>query len=476
MFATVLLMAGVVAVAVADPALPTLPSQYTVKDISIEMFTNAGYPPHYTETDSAQYFDLAAQKQRTDVSESSYGTKAPYTMYKDFTETFPVDCGKMGGTIQAPRGYLVQQGKCCFVPLTQDCPPSQGAIPTAQTMYAPAMPKKIAYEGVVNSDLVANGAQADLWESEIMLKQSVPFMTNDFYFDTSDHETQLANGFYLLLEGANQYINATTTYTQGKDGWDFGSIDASVFDVSSYDCSMQCSQSAEVSNFETNPHFLAQKLMKKPVETSYKAAAPKAVKASTCEAITDESTCMSSMEGSEACAWCSSGAVGTSCQTASDAQSLPAAVFACEYQSAYAAYPTEKKAVKAAAAPVKADDCSMCTNNGPCAMCVLCENTKTGDCAACWSSDNAAGKSCMPACETCWAKKTYAAAAPKAVKGSTCETITDESKCMSSMEGSEACAWCSSGAVGTSCQTATDAKSLPSAVFECEYQKAYAAY
>lgn len=62
------------------------------------------------------------------------------------------------------------------------------------------------------------------------------------------------------------------------------------------------------------------------------------------------------------------------------------------------------------------------------------------------------------------------------VKGDTCDAITDEATCMSSMQGDEACAWCTSGAVGTSCQTERDAKSLPSSVFECEYQKAYAAY
>lgn len=74
-------------------------------------------------------------------------------------------------------------------------------------------------------------------------------------------------------------------------------------------------------------------------ESSVAAPKPKAAAASsTCEGITNKDTCMSSMEGDEACAWCESGAVGTSCQKQSDAESLPAAVFACEYQQAYAAY------------------------------------------------------------------------------------------------------------------------------------------
>lgn len=78
-------------------------------------------------------------------------------------------------------------------------------------------------------------------------------------------------------------------------------------------------------------------------------AAPKAkvAAAGTCEAISDESSCMSSMEGDEACAWCSSGAVGTSCQKQSDAESLPSAVFECTYQEGYAAYSPETPAVSA---------------------------------------------------------------------------------------------------------------------------------
>ena len=100
-------------------------------------------------------------------------------------------------------------------------------------MFAAALPKTVKYDGVVsNPDVVANGAEADLWESVVMLKQTVPFMTQDFYFDTSDHTTQLGNGFYLMLEASNQFINATTTYTDGKDAWTMGAPDASVFDVS----------------------------------------------------------------------------------------------------------------------------------------------------------------------------------------------------------------------------------------------------
>jgi hypothetical protein len=54
-----------------------------------------------------------------------------------------------------------------------------------------------------------------------------------------------------------------------------------------------------------------------------------------------------------------------------------------------------------------------------------------------------------------------------------CEDITDQSTCMSSTQGDESCSWCTSGAVGASCSTESDAKSLPASVFNCEYQQKY---
>ena len=117
--------------------------------------------------------------------------------------------------------------------------------------------------------------------------------------------------------------------------------------------------------------------------------------AANCDGISDQATCMTSSEGSEACAWCSSGAVGTSCQKQSDAESLPAAVFECEYQTAYAAYTAPSK-------PKKDTDCSQCTGDGPCAQCAQCTDMKDGPCAPCWSDDNAAGQACLPACSSCY--------------------------------------------------------------------------
>lgn len=57
------------------------------------------------------------------------------------------------------------------------------------------------------------------------------------------------------------------------------------------------------------------------------------------------------------------------------------------------------------------------------------------------------------------------------VKAATsCNDITTESKCMSSSDGGEKCAWCKSAAVSDACNKESDAKALPASVFDCEYQ------
>ena len=398
----ILSILAVLGVAIADPAKPELPSQYSVTNIQLHMDTNAGYPPHYDETDSAMYFDLEKQASRTDVEKASYGNPGPYTMIKNYAETFPVDCGH-AGEFQAPKGYLVEKDKngntqCCYTMLIQDCPPGPQEMPMPDTILAPQMPQMVKYDGEVNSDAVSGGVTADLWESNVMLKQSVPFMTQDFYFSTEDHSTQLANFLAIYIEGNGQFINATTTYADGVDGWKTGPQDASLFDVSAYDCSAMCSSSV------SEKFFLS-----------------------------------------------------------ANAQSKTAKKL------------TRSKVVTPTA-PIKDGDCSQCTGSGPCAQCAACVDMKDGPCAPCWSSDNAEGTACLPACESCYSANTYANKAKKAVKSGSCEAITSESTCMSSSEGDEACAWCSSGAVGASCQKTSDAQALPSSIFECEYQTAYAAY
>ncbi len=49
--------------------------------------------------------------------------------------------------------------------------------------------------------------------------------------------------------------------------------------------------------------------------------------ATTCEGITSKSTCMSTSEAGEHCAWCTSGAVGNSCLPETDAKGLPVRIF-----------------------------------------------------------------------------------------------------------------------------------------------------
>ena len=241
MLASVLVLIAVIAMAFADPALPTLPQQYMVDNIAVEMKTNAGYPPHYTETDTASYFDFEKQMTRLDVKDASYGEKGPYTKIYNYNDLFPVNCGKQYPEVQAPRGYMVKGNSCCYVPLTNDCPydPKTGAIPTARTMAAPVLPKKIVYEGTSSGEgVIPEGDEADLWVSDIYLKQEVPVMHSEFYFDVKDHTTQLGN--FMAVTAGPQFINATTTY---EGTWTYGAQDADLFDLSGYDCSMECSQS-----------------------------------------------------------------------------------------------------------------------------------------------------------------------------------------------------------------------------------------
>ena len=56
----------------------------------------------------------------------------------------------------------------------------------------------------------------------------------------------------------------------------------------------------------------------------------------------------------------------------------------------------------------------------------------------------------------------------------TCDDYSkDESKCLAASEDNVNCAFCKSAAVGTLCAKETDAKSLPSSVFQCEFSRSY---
>jgi hypothetical protein len=52
--------------------------------------------------------------------------------------------------------------------------------------------------------------------------------------------------------------------------------------------------------------------------------------------------------------------------------------------------------------------------------------------------------------------------------------VKDEKTCLSSSEGSEHCSWCVSAATGKGCYKESDAKALPSSIFQCEYSASYA--
>ncbi|RYH05309.1 hypothetical protein EON65_45060 [archaeon] len=175
--------------------------------------------------------------------------------------------------------------------------------------------------------------------------------------------------------------------------------------------------------------------------------------ASSCDEFTSEKNCMSGVANNEKCAWCSSAAVGSTCFPESDAKGLPSSVFTCKFQPAYG---------------VAAASCDEYTSEKTC-MSGVANNEKCS-----WCSSAAVGSTCFP--------ESDAKGLPSSVfscefqkmklKSTACDSITAEKTCMSSSSGSDKCAWCNSAAVGGTCFIETDAKSLPSSVFQCEYQKA----
>jgi hypothetical protein len=213
MYVLVVLIA-ILAVVASDPDAPTFLSQYSIKgDSNIAIDTNAGFPPHYTETMSNTYFDFEKQSVRYDISENSYGTKAPFTQIYKYGATYPVKCVLQ--EVQAPRGYLIKDNTCCYADLVDNCD-SVEYVPTARTMFVPALPKTAKYAGEVNG--------MNLWEQNIYLKNPEPVETQDFYFDTDG--TYREN--YMHIVAGPQFINATTTYPDSSK-WTAGPVDASIF-------------------------------------------------------------------------------------------------------------------------------------------------------------------------------------------------------------------------------------------------------
>lgn len=178
-----------------------------------------------------------------------------------------------------------------------------------------------------------------------------------------------------------------------------------------------------------------------------------AVCSAACDSYTTEKSCMAGADGSTKCSWCSSAAVGSTCFSESDAKSLPSSVFTCEYQKV----PLRSTACDSL---TREDSCMTGSSNGE--KCSWCKSAAVG--GTCFlESDAKSLPSSVFDCE--YQKVQY--------KATTCDGNASKSACLAAKENGVKCAWCSSAAVGSTCFVETDAKSLPSSVFTCEYQPAY---
>ena len=177
--------------------------------------------------------------------------------------------------------------------------------------------------------------------------------------------------------------------------------------------------------------------------------------AANCDANSSEKSCMAAKDSAGAkCSWCKSAAVGATCFSEADAKSLPASIYDCEYQKVMSevtscdAYTSESKCMSGS---VDGEKCSWCKSAAVGATCFK-------------ESDAKSLPSSIYACE-------YQTKATAAAAG--CDAYTSESKCMAASVDGEKCSWCKSAAVGATCFKESDAKSLPSSIYACEYQKYY---
>jgi hypothetical protein len=177
--------------------------------------------------------------------------------------------------------------------------------------------------------------------------------------------------------------------------------------------------------------------------------------ATSCDAYTSEKTCMSGTAGGEKCSWCNSAAVGSTCFSESDAKSLPSSVFTCNYQLV----------------PLKATACDSITSEK------TCMSSSSGGEKCSWCKSAAVGGTCFIESDAKTLPSSVFQCAYQLVplKTTSCDSYTSEKTCMSGSADGAKCAWCKSAAVGATCFVEEDAKSLPSSVFTCEYQAAYAA-
>jgi len=159
---------------------------------------------------------------------------------------------------------------------------------------------------------------------------------------------------------------------------------------------------------------------------------------------------MASSSTTEKCSWCNSAAVGGTCFGESDAKSLPSSVFQCEYQKA----------------TLKSSVCDTLTSEKTC----MTGTTDTEKCA--WCNSAAVGGTCFIESDA----KTLPSSVfqceyqKSKLRATACDSITAEKTCLTESANGEKCAWCKSAAVGSTCFPESDANSLPSSVFQCEYQ------
>lgn len=179
------------------------------------------------------------------------------------------------------------------------------------------------------------------------------------------------------------------------------------------------------------------------------------VSAATCDTNKKEKNCMAASSDLGKCSWCSSGAVGSACYEEGDAKSLPSSIFECEYQ---------KAALKGSSCDgLKESQCMKATAGSE--KCSWCNSAAVG--GTCFTESDA---KTLPSSVFQCDYQSYL----KLQKATSCDGNTSEKSCMSSSFDGNKCSWCTSAAVGATCFNEADAKTLPSSVFECEFQSAYA--
>ena len=153
-----------------------------------------------------------------------------------------------------------------------------------------------------------------------------------------------------------------------------------------------------------------------------------------------------SCDADDACTWCKSAAVASSCKDINDAKALPASIFSCDKISAI----DFLKAPQAACSYSDADSCD-------------------ADDACTWCKSAAVASSCKDINDA----KALPASIFSCDKISAIQfLLTPDATCShsdaDSCDADDACTWCKSAAVASSCKDINDAKALPASIFSCD--------